>query len=161
LITVHNLNTGFFVIISMSVRQKKPCKPFFLSSLFIYVLQKDLAQTNLNKKRTQQKHIPFDQINQGILIHRSGESFTPPVASVHGGACHLSTTLVRNRGLGHVDAAPQHELTDNDALPGRAGALRPLRDLVAGTQPEEDVDENVTGQRRPVLRFLLWGKSFK
>jgi hypothetical protein len=59
----------------------------------------------------------------------------------------------RNCGIGHVDAAPQHGLADS-------GTVRPPHDLVAGSQPEEDVDENVAGQRLAGPRFRLWGRVF-
>jgi hypothetical protein len=77
-----------------TVRQKKSCtKPFFSSSLFIHVLQKDLAETSFNKKDFAET-FTFRQDKSGNLHPRSSESFTLSSASVHGGACHLSTMLL-------------------------------------------------------------------
>jgi hypothetical protein len=43
-------------------------------------------------------------------------------------------------------------LTDGDAPPIGARELRAPHDLAAGPQPDEDVDQDVAGQSRPVPR---------
>lgn len=48
-----------------------------------------------------------------------------------------------------ADAAPQCGLLDSEAAPERAGELRAQHDL-ARPELEEDVEEDVPGQRRPV-----------
>ena len=53
--------------------------------------------------------------------------------------------------LAHVDAPPQRRIIDGDAPPRGAGALRAPLDL-GRPQHEEDGDQDVRGQRRPVPR---------
>ena len=99
---------------------------------------------------------PSNQVEEQVVVAGPREGFALPGGAIHGGV-HRRPAAGGKR---------QHPRAHVDAPPRGADALRAPHDL-GGPQHEEDGDQDVRGQRRPVprrqgrggrrARVLRWG----
>jgi hypothetical protein len=75
---------------------------------------RSVSPKKLKRKYFVSKSVPFDQIEQQLLIAGSGEGLAAARATVHGGVYHGTPPLAQARGHQrfhvNVDAAPQDGL---------------------------------------------------